>query len=333
MTSRAAGVIAPLVILGGSASALCAQTALFSNGSADPTLPALSTGAASASGVPAPAGAWWSELQADAGGANAIAGFSVHRLLGTSGSYRVADNFTVSPETWTIDRLDVFVYQTGFDGPASPLAGATARIWWGVPDAPQSVLLWGDTTTNRLIEVEATNVYRVFNSMAAPSPEAPTPSRRIWRASLNLGGLQLTPGAYWVDWQFESDNPDQEVFAVPSTTAGARETQPPSALHLDWRDAGAWRPAVDPGKPVFAPDAPQDFAFMLVGDPGAPVCRVDWDLNGVVNSTDVAAFINSWFEDQVNGTLTADFDGNGASNSTDVSEFINVWFASQPYCT
>jgi hypothetical protein len=29
--------------------------------------------------------------------------------------------------------------------------------------------------------------------------------------------------------------------------------------------------------------------------------RVDWDGNGVVNSTDVAFYINDWFENQATG--------------------------------
>lgn len=319
---------------GGAASA---QTApLYSNGSADPDIPALSTGAISASGAVAPPGASWSELQADKAGSNAVAGFSAHRVADGPHAFRVADDF-IAGDGWTLRRLDVFVYQTGFDGPVSPIAGATARIWWGVPDAPSSVLLWGDTQTNRVVDVVATDVYRVFNSVATPAPEAPAALRRVWRVSLDLGGYQPPPGGhYWIDWQFESDNPDQEIFAVPATLVGERAAPGANALRLDWRDETGWLGAFDTGKPGILPDVPQDFAFVLVGDGGIvtpPVCPVDWDNNGVVNSTDVAAFINSWFEDQVAGTFVADFDDNGVVNSTDVSTFINVWFGSQPYCS
>jgi len=58
-------------------------------------------------------------------------------------------------------------------------------------------------------------------------------------------------------------------------------------------------------------------------------CPTDWNHDGVVNSTDVSEFINSWFADQAAGTLIADFDGNGVVNSTDVSGFINAWFEAQ----
>jgi hypothetical protein len=62
-------------------------------------------------------------------------------------------------------------------------------------------------------------------------------------------------------------------------------------------------------------------------------CTADWDHNGVVNSTDVSAFINDWFSDLLNGTTVTDFDGNGVVNSTDVSQFINEYFAAPPACT
>jgi hypothetical protein len=315
------------------AAASAAQPALLSNASADPNTPALAAATISASGVPAPPASAWSEVQSDATGANTLAGLSAHALLAPSPAFRIADDFTVAPGGWRLDRIDLFFYQTGFDGPTSPLAGVTARIWWGPPDQPGSVLLWGDTFTNRLTACEPTDTYRIFNSAAAPAPEIPTPARRIWRATLDLGGLDLGgPSPYWIDWQFTPVDPQFEVFAVPATIAGARETPSANALRLDWRSPTLWQPVLDTGKPATAPDVPLDFAFILRGQGEQPPCPVDWDHNGVVNSTDVAAFINSWFEDQVAGSLVADFDHNGVVNSTDVSEFINVWFASQQGC-
>ncbi len=55
-------------------------------------------------------------------------------------------------------------------------------------------------------------------------------------------------------------------------------------------------------------------------------CPVDWDNNGTINSTDISEFINSWFNDQSNGTLATDINADGVSNSTDVSDLINAYF-------
>jgi hypothetical protein len=58
-------------------------------------------------------------------------------------------------------------------------------------------------------------------------------------------------------------------------------------------------------------------------------CLPDWNRDGIVNSTDVSDFINTFFFDQTNGTTFGDINCNGVSNSTDVSDFINTWFAAQ----
>jgi hypothetical protein len=78
--------------------------------------------------------------------------------------------------------------------------------------------------------------------------------------------------------------------------------------------------------------APVDGVFVAGGANGVPdecECIADWDRNGVSNSTDVSELINTYFYDQVHGTVYADVDCNGVSNSTDVSNFINVWFSAQ----
>ena len=67
---------------------------------------------------------------------------------------------------------------------------------------------------------------------------------------------------------------------------------------------------------------------LVIESAGIPVdvCPADIDGNGVVNSTDVSAFINMWFEDQTGALLNADFNRDGVSNSTDVSDMINAYF-------
>jgi len=68
------------------------------------------------------------------------------------------------------------------------------------------------------------------------------------------------------------------------------------------------------------------------GIPDECQCVADWNHDGTVNSTDVSDFVNTYFEDQANGTRDADIfecGPKGVTNSTDVSEFINVWFAAQ----
>jgi subtilisin family serine protease len=81
---------------------------------------------------------------------------------------------------------------------------------------------------------------------------------------------------------------------------------------------------------VSAPGLPKQViaASMLKRD----WCPVDWDGNGTVNSTDISAFINSWFDDQAHGTTGTDINGDGVSNSTDVSDLINAYFGPPGNC-
>lgn len=54
-------------------------------------------------------------------------------------------------------------------------------------------------------------------------------------------------------------------------------------------------------------------------------CRADWDGNGVVNSSDISAYVVSWFCGVQCGAWIADFDCSGATNSLDLSAFIATW--------
>jgi hypothetical protein len=57
-----------------------------------------------------------------------------------------------------------------------------------------------------------------------------------------------------------------------------------------------------------------------------PPCPADYDRDGHIAPSDVAAFVNAWFASLVGGTLTGDFDGNGQVQPADVSVFIGAWF-------
>jgi hypothetical protein len=55
----------------------------------------------------------------------------------------------------------------------------------------------------------------------------------------------------------------------------------------------------------------------------AAATRVDFNQDGVVNSTDASDFVNAYFEQDP----SADWNGDSVINSTDVSDYNNDWFA------
>ncbi|MDV7402301.1 hypothetical protein RZS08_63345, partial [Arthrospira platensis SPKY1] len=81
-------------------------------------------------------------------------GFGFQKVNGN----RIADDFVVDG-LWNISTLKLFAYQTN-SPTASTITGAYVQIWDGHPAAGGSVI-WGDLTTNRMIETSFSNIYRI----------------------------------------------------------------------------------------------------------------------------------------------------------------------------
>lgn len=88
-----------LSLLAGVAAMASAQWNLYSNQSNNPNVPQLNAQPLTDSGVSAPAGSFWSEVEDDPnvpGVSNTVAGFAVSSNTGTAGTFfRLADDFVV----------------------------------------------------------------------------------------------------------------------------------------------------------------------------------------------------------------------------------------------
>ncbi len=76
---------------------------------------------------------------------------------------RVADDFTVGGSGWLIGNITFFGYQTG-STTTSTFTAVNLRIWDGPPNVGTSMVVFGDTTTNRLVSSTWTNIYRVLDT-------------------------------------------------------------------------------------------------------------------------------------------------------------------------
>lgn len=256
-----------LAALAGTTGTVLAGAPLYSNrgGTANPTMIGLSTGTVSGAGTAAPAGFEWSECQNDgAGTANTAAGFT-SSVSGTTGAFRLADDFTVTGPGWSLTGLRVFGYQTGSSPTASPIIGGNVNIWNGRPgDAGASVIATGSFSG-----MANTNLYRIF-STTTPSP-APSNANtlRLIRAVDFALSVTLTPGTYWIDFQFVPVS--GTIFAPSLTEPGTRSFV--TGSNARQLTTTGWTDAVDTGNPATGPDVTQDLPFLLEGSvvpaPGA----------------------------------------------------------------
>lgn len=54
-------------------------------------------------------------------------------------------------------------------------------------------------------------------------------------------------------------------------------------------------------------------------------CLADWNADGMVNSSDISAFLGTWLESVSQGHRGADVDASGATASSDISAFLTLW--------
>ncbi|ASS50740.1 MAG: hypothetical protein A3D31_14375 [Candidatus Fluviicola riflensis] len=151
---------------------------------------------------------------------------------------RVADDFTVDC-SWTIDSIYFYGYQTG-STTTSTFTGYTLRIWDGVPDAVGSNVVWGDTTTNRLLRTIFSGTYRVTETTTGNS------TRPIMQNTIDVGGFTLPAGTYWFDWATTgslASGPWQPAVVPPGQAITGNGRQRIGSIWNNMLDGGTGTPA------------------------------------------------------------------------------------------
>lgn len=171
-----------------------------------------------------------------------------------SNGSRVADDFTVTGSGWQIDSVLFYAYQ--LDAPIDPstITAVTLRIWDGPPGLGNSNVIFGNNSTNRLLESQWSGIYRV-------DEETQGNDQRPIMANLVDVNTYLPPGTYWLDWQS-----DGTLFSgpwAPPITINGQNTTGNARQFL----GGTWQPLVDSGTLTG-----QGLPFVLLG---APLCSGD----------------------------------------------------------
>ncbi len=164
---------------------------------------------------------------------------------------RVADDFVVPAGGWKIDSIYFYAYQTG-STLVSTMTSVNLQIWNGVPGAPGSIVVFGDTTTNRMTRTSFSNIYRNTDSAGTTRP--------IMLDVVGLGaGVTLPPGTYWLDWQ-TGGSLASGPWAPPISITGVTTTG-----NGRQKISGAWADLIDAGSTTV-----QGIPFILHGTATAP---------------------------------------------------------------
>jgi hypothetical protein len=151
---------------------------------------------------------------------------------------RMADDIVVD-ETWTVEAITVYGYQTG-SPTTSSMTGGYVQIWDGDPTAGGQVI-WGDIVTNRMASTAWTNSYRL-------SEGTPGTTRPIMSIVMETPGLVLQPGTYWIDYTL-AGSLASGPWAPPITingqavTGNAKQFLGSSSTWQDFLDTGTGTPA------------------------------------------------------------------------------------------
>ncbi len=188
-----------------------------------------------------------------------------------SGGFRIADDFDViNPAGWNVDSVTFYIYMGNSPTSPSPLTAVNYQIWDGPPDDPLSMVVYGDTTTNRMTSTIFANMYRRLES-------TPTDSTRPVMVAVTSGGFSLAPGNYWIDFQVDGDINYTGPWQPPVTIDG--QTSTGNGLQSV---AGAWQPIVDS-----ALQTPLGVPFIIQGTGGQPTAVALSDFGTTTSSNTV----------------------------------------------
>ncbi|HYE03545.1 MAG TPA: hypothetical protein VD963_09965 [Phycisphaerales bacterium] len=127
--------------------------------------------------------------------------------------------------------------------------------------------------------------------------------------------------------------PNQPVDNVPTFTLTiTSDGVPCGQTDCDSNGTGdADQIAANPALDCFTASAPPVGGFNTVGGPNGSLdaceCPANFNRDAAVGTSDISAFLSSWFNDISTGQTKADINCSGSIGTNDVSTFLSIWFA------
>jgi hypothetical protein len=195
--------------------------------------------------------------------------------LGSSGAgtFRLSDDFTVpTGQTWLVDRVVVFGYQTGATAPS--ITAGTLRILSTSPGLSATpTVVFGDTTTNRVTPANVT----LSGTVRVTDTTLTAVNRLMQAIPLTISpAVPLTAGTYWIDFQATGSVASGPFF--PPLTTAILAAQAPTGNAFQLTTVGSAyvgliqalpNPTCDPT--TTTPGPAQGLPFIVEGTNAAPV--------------------------------------------------------------
>lgn len=229
----------------------------------------LSTGAISNSGVAAPAGYTWSELQSNVGEptiSNNQEGYPID--YGANNKNLFADDFIIpTGQSWSISSFEFYVFK--YQAVTIPVTELGIEIWNGNPSLSSSIKIYGDLTLNLFDAVNSNDalMYHVRNTgyvTGGAGSGIANLNNKIWKIRGNFN-LTLNAGTYWILFQPRFNLHSPPVL-VPNNRYSGTRGYATNSVHEFYQNAPgeiAWFAGIDGGIPSSAPDIPQDYPFNI----------------------------------------------------------------------
>ncbi|MFC3194224.1 hypothetical protein ACFODZ_08220 [Marinicella sediminis] len=176
---------------------------------------------------------------------------------------RVSDEFIISENNTTISTIQFFAYQT--NETASTITAINVRIWDGPPGQTGSQVVFGDTSTNRIISTQYSNINRLVELDSGLSND-----RQI-AVSEVLIDQEFNIGTYWLDWQ-SSGSGTSGPWVPPVSIVGVTSTG--NALQSA-DDGMTFQPVLDSGT-----NTPLGLPFVITGTLPPPIVVPTLGVNG-----------------------------------------------------
>jgi hypothetical protein len=246
------------------------------------------------------------DLGTGAGGADLSELPSGDEVLGFSTEVtasHIADDFVVpAGPPLALEALAWPLYEVG-GSPSAPISAAYVRIWQGPPGAG-GVLVAGDMVTNRVLDTQPADLYRV-------AEDASDATRPVKEVLVDLSWVPpLPPAWYWIELATRGP---VDVPTIVYAPPGVWRTAADNAMVLN-APSGQWMPARDTRSLRVV-----DFPFRLYGATQTP-CYANCDGSTaapVLNVADFTCFLQRY----ANGDPYANCDGSATAPVLNVADF------------